>query len=132
MGFYQADQQCWKLLKILDLWSEALDNGDSIEVIYLDFRKAFDLVPHGRLLKKIEYYGIQDPFKSWLEDFLKDRKLFVAFGDEKSESVEVTSGIPQASVLGTLMFVLYINDLPDCLENTVYMFADDSKLFQIA
>ncbi|XP_069114292.1 uncharacterized protein [Argopecten irradians] len=120
-----------QLLNVLEEWTEALDRALDIECIYLDFRKAFDTVPHHRLMKKLEAYGINKETLTWLEDFLVNRQQRVIINGETSKWGRVTSGIPQGSVLGPLLFVIYINDLPEMIKSTVYLFADDTKLFQI-
>ena len=92
---------------------------------------AVDTVPHERLLRKVEAYGIGGPLLGWIRSFLTGRKQRVRVGEDSSKWTQVTSGIPQGSVLGPTLFVLYINDLPDSIQNnsTAVMFADDTKLF---
>jgi hypothetical protein len=115
----------------LDKWTEALDNGHYVDCIYMDFQKAFDKVPHNRLLEKIKSYGIVGPTLNWIKDFLKNRTQKVMVNGAGSEWENVTSGIPQGSVLGPILFVIYINDLPDTVESDSYLFADDTKIFRI-
>ena len=95
----------------------------------LDFAKAFDSVPHHRLLLKIESYGIKGHLLAWIKNFLLDRKQRVIVGNNKSEWASVKSGIPQGSVLGPILFVIFINDLPDHLKSYTKIFADDTKIF---
>ena len=94
--------------------------------------KAFDKVPHRRLIHKLSSYGIEEPYTSWIKSFLMGRNQRVVVNGHFSEWKSVTSGIPQGSVLGPILFVLYINDLPDitCCDTEVYLFADDTKVFR--
>ena len=92
--------------------------------------KAFDTVPHKRLLIKLRYYGIVPPLLGWIEDYLTNRKQRVVINDTSSQWGNVTSGIPQGSVLGPILFVLYINDMPDNFQTYSPLFADDTKLFE--
>ena len=130
-GFIDRRFTTLQLLYILDEWTEILDNGGTVHVVYMDSMKVFDKVPHERLLAKLSAYGIGGDVLTWIRSFLLNRKQLVRVGEATSEWNEVTSGIPQGSVLGPILFVMYINDMPESLENnsTVKMFADDSKLY---
>lgn len=114
-----------------DKWTEELDNKNSIDVIYLDFQKAFDSVPHKRMITKLEGYGIKGELLKWVEDFLCRRNQRVVIGGAPSNWSDVTSGIPQGSVLGPTLFLIYINDLPDVVKSMVKLFADDTKLYSV-
>jgi len=131
-GFIKGRSTVLQLLKVIDRWTEILDEGGCIDVAYCDFMKAFDKVPHNRLLHKLQMYKIGDVYISWLEAFLKGRKQRVTVNGKSSSWRPVTSGIPQGSVMGPIMFVLYINDLPDSLKNNseLFLYADDTKIFR--
>ena len=128
-GFIGGRSTVLQLLTVLDRWTEILDQGGIIDVIYLDFMKAFDKVPHKRLIEKIKSYGIGQHITNWIQDFLHGRKHRVCVNGKFSSWAPVTSGIPQGSVLGPLLFVLYINDLPKDIISDIYLFADDTKIF---
>ena len=93
---------------------------------YLDFAKAFDSVAHERLLKKVSAFGIRGSVLSWIRDFLTGRRQYVSVKGESSSWRDVLSGVPQGSVLGPILFILYINDLPEVVNSIVKIFADNS------
>ena len=128
-GFIQGRSTLLQLLTVLGKWSEKMDEGGVIDVIYMDFIKAFDKVPHKRLMNKLEAYGISGKTKAWIQDFLHNRTQQVHIGNAKSKIGKVTSGIPQGSVLGPLLFVIFINDMPDEIKSEIFLFADDTKIF---
>ena len=109
-----------------------IDEDSEVDLIYLDFMKAFDNVPHKRLSLKLKRYGITGKILVILEAFLAGRKFVVKIGDFKSNSFRVKSGVPQGTILGPLLFILYINDLPDGLNCFASLFADDLKILVAA
>ena len=118
-----------QLIEVLDKWTNILDSGGSIDVAYLDIMKAFDTVPHQRLLAKLSSYGILGKTPSWIKSFLTSRKQRAVVNGEVSDRSDVTNGVPQRSVLGPILFLCYINDLPLVIQNTVKVFADDTKIY---
>ena len=128
-GFRPGRSCVTQLLEIMDIWTRMIEEGDQIDVVYLDFRKAFDSVPHQRLLRKLKAHGINGNLLQWIESFLIGRKQRVSVNGHKSTWKPVRSGIPQGSVLGPILFIIYINDLPNAVSSLVRIFADDTKVF---
>ena len=98
----------------------------------MDIRKAFDSIPHRRLLQKLEGYGIQGEVLEWVRDFLSDRRQRVMLNGGSSDWRNVVSGVPQGSVLGPVLFIIYVNDMPDQLRKFCKIFADDAKIYSAA
>ena len=101
-----------------------------IDVAVLDFAKAFDTVPHESLLGKLDHYGVSGNLNTWIRAFLTSRTQRVMVDGELSESVSVDSGVPQGTVLWSLLFLLHINDLPQNASSTVRLFADDCLIYR--
>ena len=130
-GFLGGRCTILQLLITMDEWTEILDRGGAIDVIYCDFQKAFDTVAHNHLMDVLCHYGIKDPILSWIEDYLKNRKQQVSVDGSKSSLFDVSSGVPQGSVLGPLLFIIYINSMVMKAGYTnLLLYADDLKLYR--
>ena len=127
-GFCKGRSCVTQLLVTINEWMKSLDGNVPVDAIYLDFSKAFDTVPHERLIQKLRSYGIGGNLLSWVQDFLRDRTQYVTVNGHSSSTAAVTSGVPQGSVLGPVLFIYYINDMPaEKIANLLKIFADDTK-----
>jgi hypothetical protein len=118
------------IVTIHDIASK-LKRDSQIDVILLDFAKVFDKVPHHRLLHKLEYYGVNSKTNRWIYSFLENRKQSVILEGTVSKQVPVLSGVPQGTVLGPLLFMTFINDMPETATSSeIKLFADDSLLYR--
>ena len=129
-GFISGRSTVTQLLNYMDKCIQNTVGGHVVDAIYLDFAKAFDTVPHRRLLGKMEAYGISGSLLEWIKDYLHGRTQTVLVNGEKSDTAPVISGIPQGTCLGPLLFVIYINDLLDDIDSDGFLFADDTKIFR--
>jgi hypothetical protein len=129
-GFTRGRSCLTNLLEAFENWTTALDEGFGLDIIYLDFSKAFDTVPHKRLCKKLRQLGIGGKLLEWITDFLSGRYSRVGVRGEFCSWMEALSGVPQGSVLGPLFFLTYVNDLPDWMKCQIRLFADDTKLWK--
>ena len=129
-GFRRNNSTTYALLQITEMIKESIDNHKYGCGIFIDLRKAFDTVNHDILLSKLEHYGIRGTALKWFKSYLSNRKQYVFHNGESSNLMDITCGVPQGSVLGPLLFLLYINDLPNISKVLdFYLFADDTNIY---
>ena len=129
---FRSQHSCvTQLIDLVEDLSFAMDHQRQVDVILLDFSKAFDNVPHQRLLKKLKYYGKSNNIYSWIETWLTRRSQCVVLNGISSHPVPVQSGVPQGTVLGPLMVLLYINDISKNIHSQLRLFADDCLLYRV-
>ena len=128
-GFLRLRSTVMCLLKNTEDWYNGLDLGELVGLVFIDLKKAFDTVDHKILCKKRELYGVQNRQLSWFESYLTNRKQFCRVNGVDSEIGDIEVGVPQGSCLGLLLFLIYINNLPQAVQDsTVSMYADDTSL----
>ena len=130
-GFMKGRSCLTNLLEFLDVATNSFDQGKQLDVAYLDFSKAFDKVPHKRLGLQLKLHGINNKMHAWIELWLSGRQQRVILNGSKSRWENVLSGVPQGSVLGPLLFLIFVNQIENGVANKVLKFADDLKLFGV-
>ena len=130
-GFISKRSTCTQLLECIQDWQFEITNKITTDVLYIDFARAFDSVVHSKLLVKLKSYGIGYELLNWFQNFLTGRSQMVAINGHLSTAVNVISGVPQGSVIGPILFILFVNDIVDILPDSVHckLFADDIKLY---
>ena len=129
-GFVKGRSCLTNLILTREAWAEARDHRTPVDTIFFDFAKAFDRIDHWKLLQRLRSYGIGSPLLGWIKCFLTERRWAVRVNGTLSEWRQATSGVPQGSVLGPLLFLIYVNDITRTLSSPCLMFADDLKLWR--
>ena len=129
-GFRKLHSSYMALMMLMDKLITALENNEIVIGIFLDFSKAFDTVDHKILLNKLSHYGIRGVAHSWFTSYLSNRKQYVTYNGTSSATRNIICGVPHVSILGPLIFLIYINDMCDvCKYTAPILFADDTNLF---
>jgi len=129
-GFRPRYSTASALMNVTEDWLNAIDKGHYVGIVLLDLQKAFDTVNHSVLIKKLFDYGMSSNVIKWFESYLNDRRHVTVINGVRSNERQTICGIPQGSILGPLLFILYINDLPNNVFNVkVSMYADDTALY---
>ncbi len=130
-GFVPGDSTTNQLLSIYHTFCEAVDEGKEVRVVFFDISKAFDRVWHKGLIFKLRTFGIDGTLLEWLENYLTDRLQRVVINGQSSEWKNVSAGVPQGSILGPLLFLVYINDIVNDIHSNIRLFADDTSIYII-
>ena len=130
-GYKGGRSRHTNLIECLDAWTTAVEAGLSVDVLYLDLSKAFDTVPHQRLLLQLLHYGVNRQLVFWMANFLIGRTSYVRFNQQESDTKENISGVPQGSVLANLLFTIFMNKVPSKVKCSIQMYCDDIKLYSV-
>ena len=128
-GFRKNHSTIDAVTKFIKETGNHLDNKESVLTVYCDLSRAFDTLDHKILLKKLNFYGIRGHVLDWFRSYLKNRRQFVKYNGHSSKIMDIDYGIPQGSIMGPLLYIIYMNDLPENLESDTILFADDTTIF---
>ena len=129
-GFLEGKSTVTQLLTCYNDWASSRNKSTPTDVVFLDFTKAFDSVPHERLLLKLKGYGIEGNLLHWFRNFLTNRQQRVVVRGTFSSWTHVRSGVPQETILGPILFLIYVNDISSNISSSIKMFADDTKVYR--
>ena len=127
--WHREEEPLNQLIQLVEDLARNMTSGKQTDLILLDFSKAFDKVNHLKLLYKLQMHGVQGKTLGWIESFLMGRSQTVVLNGNSSDELQILSGVPQGSVLGPILFQLYINDLPDSLQSQIRLFVDDTAVY---
>ena len=133
-GFHSTKSTTAALLDVFNTWAKAVDEGKEVCAIYFDLRKAFDSVPHRNLIDKLENIGLNQYILRWIVYYLSGRSQYVVLNGGRSSTEVVLSGVPQGSVQGPLLFLIYVNDSnsqPLSINSVINLYADDTLLYRV-
>ncbi|MCG7881047.1 MAG: hypothetical protein JAY96_05605 [Candidatus Thiodiazotropha endolucinida] len=130
-GFTRGDSTVNQLVDIYNTFCQALDEGKEVRAVFCDISKAFDRVWHRGLIAKLKHYGICGPLLEWFKSYLSNRCQRVVIPGGNSDWTEIKAGVPQGSILGPLLFIVYINDIVNEIQSNIRLFADDTTLYII-
>ena len=117
--------------ELVEAITNGIDNKEYTVGVFIDLKKAFDTIDHKLLLQKMDRYGVRGVANMWLESYLQDRNQYVHIDNVESDPLHITHGVPQGSVLGPKLFIMYINDIGEVLNQLKYvLFADDTSLYK--
>ena len=129
-GVRRNHSTCLALINVIDEIYQHIDNRDKVLGMYLDLQKAYDSIDHDILLFKLYTYGTRGKIFDWFKDYLSNRSQYVCVNCVSSNTVKVNCGVPHGNVLGPLLFLLFVNDIENCIPNiAVKLYADDTNLF---
>ena len=129
---FTSGRSCFRnWLGAIEDWTRTYDESVDVDIVYLDYRRAFDTVPHKRLVKKLKAYGNSGTSIGWIESFLTKRQMRVLINGKMSRWIDVLSSVPQGSVLGPLLFLLFVIEIPDLVGSSVKLFANDTKVWRV-